>query len=60
MSRDDLDEILVLYKSALREATLVTDEVLAKANPSLPNIYRSYFQKRYRASHLVMGKSQTY
>jgi hypothetical protein len=45
MSRDDFDKILVLYKSALREATLVTDEVLAKANPALPNIYRSYFQK---------------
>lgn len=45
MSREDFDKILVLYKSALREANLVTDEVLTKANPALPNIYRSYFQK---------------
>ena len=45
MSRADFDEMLSLYKSALREANLVTDEVLAKANPELPKNYRLYFQK---------------
>jgi hypothetical protein len=45
MSSEDFDKIVALYKSALREANLVTDGVLAKANPALPNIYRSYFQK---------------
>ena len=45
MSKTDFDEMLSLYKNALREATLVTDEVLAKAHPELPKKYRLYFQK---------------
>jgi hypothetical protein len=45
ISREDFDKILVLYKSALHEANLVTDEVLTKANPALPSIYRNNFQK---------------
>ena len=45
MSKSDLDETLSLYRSALHEANLVTDEVLAKANPELPKSYRLYFQK---------------
>ena len=45
MSRADFDEMLSLYKNALREAAIVTDEVLAKAHPELPKNYRLYFQK---------------
>ena len=45
ISRADFDEMLSLYKDALLEATLVTDEVLAKAHPELPKNYRLYFQK---------------
>lgn len=45
MSRADFDEMLSLYKKALSEAALVTDEVLAKAHPELPKNYRLYFQK---------------
>lgn len=44
-SKSDFEETLSLYKSALHEANLVTDEVLAKANPELPKTYRLYFQK---------------
>ena len=36
MSRAGFDEVLSLYKSALRETNLVKDDVLAKANPELP------------------------
>lgn len=45
MSRADFDEMLSLYKNALSEAAIVTDEVLAKAHPELPKNYRLYFQK---------------
>lgn len=45
MSKSDLEGILAAYESALHEANLVTDEVLAKANPELPQNYRLYFQK---------------
>lgn len=43
MSKSDLEDILALYESALHEANLVTDEVLAKANAELPQNYRLYF-----------------
>ncbi len=45
MSRTDFDEMLALSKSVFREATLVTDEVLAKAHTELPKNHRLYFQK---------------
>ena len=45
MSKADFDQMLSLCKNALIEATLVTDEVLAKAHPELPKNYRLYFQK---------------
>jgi len=45
MSEDDFATISGLYKNALSEANLVTDEVLEKANPDLPTEYRQYFQK---------------
>jgi hypothetical protein len=45
ISKLDLDQILALYKSALRETNIVTDEVLAKTHSELPKNYRLYFQK---------------
>ena len=45
ISKSELDETLSLYKSALREANITTDKVLAKAHSELPKNYRLYFQK---------------
>ncbi len=45
ISKSELDETLSLYKSALREANIATDKVLAKAHSELPKNYRLYFQK---------------
>jgi choline dehydrogenase-like flavoprotein len=45
LSDSDLANALSLYQRALREAHVVTDEVLAKANPELATNYRHLFQK---------------
>ena len=45
MSMTDFRQIVALYEQALAEAKLVTDPVLAKANPALPKAYRQYFQR---------------
>jgi hypothetical protein len=45
MSKEDFNTISLLYKSALHEAHLVSDEVLAKVDSELPTHYRQYFQK---------------
>lgn len=44
-SNIDFNYMEALYKKALNEAELVTDEVLRKANPELLSNYRLYFQK---------------
>jgi hypothetical protein len=45
VTRADFAKIVALYQQAFEQAKLVSDSVLAKANPELPNAYRRYFQK---------------
>ena len=45
MPMADFSKIVALYEQALAQTKLVTDPVLAKANPTLPKAYRQYFQR---------------